>query len=42
MHQTPPQHADGLEACDGAHHDAVVDDRQVFAFQEHEAEWRAI
>ncbi len=36
--EAAPQHADRLEAGDGAHHDLAVLDGEVFAFEQHEAE----
>ena len=34
----PPQHADRLEAGDGAHHHLAVLDDEVLALEQHEAE----
>ena len=34
----PPQHADRLQAGDGAHHQPAVGDGQVLAFEQHDAE----
>ena len=36
--ETAPEHADGFQTSDGADHDAAIDHRQVFTFQQHEAE----
>ncbi|MNK66157.1 hypothetical protein D3C87_854710 [compost metagenome] len=36
--QTPPENADGFEPRHGSDHDAAVDDGEVLALQQHEAE----
>ncbi|MGZ2485328.1 hypothetical protein ACVITL_003851 [Rhizobium pisi] len=36
--ETAPEHADRLEASDRAHHDAALDDGEILALKQHEAE----
>ena len=36
--ETPPEHAHRLQPGNGANHDLALIDRQVFAFEQHEAE----
>lgn len=36
--ETTPEHADGLEAGDGAHHHPAADHGQILAFKQHEAQ----
>ncbi len=36
--EATPEYADGLQASHGAHHHAAIDDRQILALEQHDAE----